>query len=116
MEVSAAPVATPAHAGGNLRWRVALVAVAVLLAVPVLVVVGSLGQPFSPVWEHLWDTVLRDYVVNSLLLMSGVGIGTFLLGVSAAWLTAMCEFPGRRVFTWALLLPMAMPAYIIAYT
>lgn len=87
-----------------------------VIAVPVMVIVASLLGDYSPVWEHLLDTVLRDYVLNSLLLMLGVGAGTLLLGVSAAWLTAMCEFPGRRLFNWALLLPMAMPAYIIAYT
>ncbi|MBA6411938.1 iron ABC transporter permease [Parahaliea sp. F7430] len=89
---------------------------AAIIAIPVLIIVASLLQNYSPVWEHLLDTVLRDYVLNSLLLMLGVGSGTLVLGVSAAWLTAMCEFPGRRVFNWALLLPMAMPAYIIAYT
>ena len=89
---------------------------AAVLSLPVLVIVGSLAGGYSPAWGHLVDTVLRSYVVNSLLLMLGVGAGTFVLGVSAAWLTAMCEFPGRRFFSWALLLPMAMPAYIIAYT
>jgi iron(III) transport system permease protein len=89
---------------------------AALLALPIAVIVASLAQPFGPVWAHLRETVLSDYVVNSLLLMAGVGLGTGLLGVCAAWLTAMCEFPGRRFFSWALLLPMAMPAYIIAYT
>ena len=93
-----------------------MVITAVIIAVPVLVIVASLAQPFSAVWQHLWNTVLTDYIGNSLLLMLGVGSGTLLLGVSAAWLTAMCEFPGRRFFNWALLLPMAMPAYIIAYT
>ncbi|MEJ2533482.1 MAG: iron ABC transporter permease [Halioglobus sp.] len=97
-------------------WRTALVATAAVIAVPVLAVMASLGQPFSPVWQHLLQTVLSEYVRNSLVLMLGVGTGTLLLGVSAAWLTAMCEFPGRRIFTWALLLPMAIPAYIIAYT
>ncbi len=97
-------------------WRVALVATAAVLSVPVLVIVASLLQPYSSAWQHLADTVLGDYLTNSALLMLGVGVGTFLLGVSAAWLTAMCEFPGRRFFTWALLLPMAIPAYIIAYT
>ncbi len=48
--------------------------------------------------------------------MLGVGFGTLLLGVGGAWLTAMCDFPGRKVFAWAFLLPLAMPAYIIAYT
>ena len=99
-----------------LVWRAGLVAAALVLALPILVIVASLTLPFSDVWQHLRDTVLADYIRNSLWLMTGVGVGTFLLGVSSAWLTAMCEFPGRRFFSWALLLPMAMPAYIIAYT
>ena len=100
----------------SLLWRLGLGAIALVMSIPVLVVVFSLAQPFSAVWQHLVDTVLADYIVNSLLLMLGVGGGTLVLGVSAAWLTALCEFPGRRFFNWALLLPMAMPAYIIAYT
>ncbi len=97
-------------------WRLALVVTATVLALPVLVIVASLAGDYSPVWEHLFSTVLGDYISHSLWLMLGVGTGTFLLGVSAAWLTALCEFPGRKWFSWALLLPMAMPAYIIAYT
>ncbi|MFT4519818.1 MAG: iron(III) transport system permease protein [Halioglobus sp.] len=97
-------------------WRFVLVFIATLISIPVLVIVASLLQPYSDVWQHLRETVLADYIVSSALLMIGVGLGTFVLGVSAAWLTAMCEFPGRRFFSWALLLPMAMPAYIIAYT
>ena len=122
MEVGAASsaVAGPARwqrfAGTDIVWRLSLVLVAALIALPVVVIVASLWQPYSAVWQHLLDTVMADYVVNSLLLMAGVGLGTLVLGVSSAWLTAMCEFPGRRFFTWALLLPMAMPAYIIAYT
>ncbi len=106
---SAAPISV-------LGWRLGLVLCAAVIALPVLVIVASLGQPFSEVWQHLLQTVLKDYVINSLLLMVGVGVGTFCLGVTTAWLTAMCDFPGRRFFSWALLLPMAMPAYIIAYT
>jgi iron(III) transport system permease protein len=97
-------------------WRLAMVISAAVVAVPVTVIAASLLGPYSAAWRHLFDTVLLDYVVNSLLLMLGVGAGTMLLGVSTAWLTAHCEFPGRRLFSWALLLPMAMPAYIIAYT
>jgi iron(III) transport system permease protein len=93
-----------------------MVLAALVIAVPVLVIVASLAQPYGDVWLHLRDTVLDDYVVTSLLLMSGVALGSGVLGVCAAWLTAMCDFPGRRFFDWALLLPMAMPAYIIAYT
>lgn len=91
-------------------------AFALLLALPVLVVLGSVLVPAGEVWRHLASTVLPDYVANSLLLMLSVGGGTLLLGVGTAWFTTLCRFPGRRLFEWALLLPMAMPAYIIAYT
>lgn len=94
----------------------ALLFALLLIAAPVLVVLASLLQPFGPLWAHLADTVLQDYVLNSLLLMVGVAIGVVVMGVSGAWLTTLCQFPGRRHFEWALLLPMAMPAYIIAYT
>jgi iron(III) transport system permease protein len=96
-------------------WGIGVVTVSLVLGLPVLVVMGYILVPAGEVWEHLVATVLRDYVVNSLLLMVGVAIGTLVLGVGGAWLTAMCNYPGRQVFEWALLLPMAMPAYIIAY-
>jgi iron(III) transport system permease protein len=68
------------------------------------------------VWHHLATTVLSSYVLNSLGLMFGVGLGVLLLGVSTAWLVTLCDFPGRRVYEWALLLPLAAPAYLLAYT
>ena len=89
---------------------------AVALSMPVAVVLAHVFVPSGDIWQHLSSTVLPDYIRNSLLLMLGVAIGTLLIGVTAAWLTTMCQFPGRSVFEWALLLPMAMPAYIIAYT
>lgn len=94
----------------------ALLFLLLLISAPVLVVLASLLQPFGPLWSHLADTVLQDYVLNSLLLMVGVSVGVLVMGVTGAWLTTLCQFPGRRHFEWALLLPMAMPAYIIAYT
>lgn len=97
-------------------WGVGVTALALVLALPVLVVMSFLFAPAGEVWGHLADTVLRDYVTNSLWLMLGVTIGTLIGGVGTAWLTSMCRFPGRGLFEWALLLPMAMPAYIIAYT
>ncbi|MFW5452308.1 ABC transporter permease [Thioalkalivibrio sulfidiphilus] len=97
-------------------WKAGLVLVALILALPVLVVFAHLFLPATDVWQHMRETVLRDYVVNSLLLMLGVGVGVLLIGIPAAWLVSLCEFPGRRLFQWALLLPLAMPAYIIAYT
>ena len=97
-------------------WSASTLLVALVLATPVLFVASFVFHPTGEVWAHLVDTVLTDYVVNSGLLMLGVGVGTLVLGVSTAWLTTSCEFPGRRFFDWALLLPLAFPAYIIAYT
>ena len=68
------------------------------------------------VWQHLASTVLGTYISNSLGLMVGVGIGTGSIGVSTAWLVTLCRFPGRRLFESLLLLPLAAPAYILAYT
>ncbi|GAB4182626.1 MAG: iron ABC transporter permease [Wenzhouxiangellaceae bacterium] len=86
------------------------------LALPVVVVLAQFLVPAGDTWRHLADTVLTDYLSNSLLLTAGVGLLSLTFGVSAAWLVAMCDFPGRRWYEWALLLPLAMPAYIIAYT
>ena len=97
-------------------WTIGVLLVALAVALPILTVVGFALVPSSDVWRHLATTVLGDYVVNSVLLILGVGAGTLVLGVGTAWFTSMCEFAGRRFFTWALLLPLAMPAYIIAYT
>lgn len=97
-------------------WIVGVLLVAGACALPLITVVAYLLQPAGAVWQHLVDTVLARYVVNSLSLALGVGGGTLVIGVTTAWLTSTCLFPGRRLFAWALLLPLAMPSYIIAYT
>ncbi len=92
------------------------IVVAIFAGLPVtsvglnLFVGGSSGT-----WAHLSQTVLPEYILNSLWLCIGVGCGVGILGVGTAWLTAMHEFPGRRLFEWALVLPLAMPAYVMAY-
>ncbi len=91
------------------------VLVAAAIALPVLVVLQNIFVPSQGTWRHLTQTVLGDYALNSLLLMAGVAFGVIFGGVLTAWITTMCRFPGRRVFEWALLLPMAMPAYVMAY-
>ena len=96
-------------------WTVLVGAIALLISVPVLFVLSSLATPSGEIWRHLAQTVLLRYVLNSLGLMLGVGCGVVLLGVAGAWLVTMCQFPGRRVMEWALLLPLAAPAYILAY-
>ena len=97
-------------------WRPGIVGTALVLSVPILTIAFSVLEPPGENWQHLKETVLLEYLVNSLLLSCGVGFGTLLIGVSTAWLTSMCQFPGRNLFVWLLLLPMAMPAYIVAYT
>lgn len=98
------------------RWNVSIMSVALLMALPVLVVASYLLQPFNENWTHLYENLLGDYVTNSLILMAGVTVGVLSMGITTAWLTSMCDFPLRRFFSWALLLPLAIPAYIIAYT
>lgn len=102
----------------RLDWNaVTLVALAIagVLAVPVLVVVSSVFAPFGDAWAHLASTVLPEYIANTVWLMLGVGIGVSVIGVATAWLTTMCRFPGRGFFEWALILPLAVPAYVMAY-
>lgn len=97
-----------------------LVASALVLGLPLFVIVFALlqllfGGDFTTL-NHLWQTVIPEYVRHSLWLMLGVAIGVITLGVSTAWLTTSCRFPGQKILSWALLLPLAMPAYITAYT
>ncbi len=89
--------------------------VAALAAVPVLTVLLALAVPTPEVWAHLWATILPRRVLNTLLLVLGVGAGTFLLGTGLAWLVVAHRFPGRGFFEWALLLPLAMPSYVLGY-
>lgn len=96
-------------------WLLAPLAIALLIAVPVLAVGSTLLTPRGDVWSHLAATVLPRYLANTGLLALGVGIGTAILGVATAWLVTLCRFPGSGVLAWALLLPMAMPAYVMAY-
>jgi iron(III) transport system permease protein len=98
------------------RWSLLAVALALTVALPVLVVFASVLLPTEGVWSHLAATVLWDYLSNTALLAFGVGLGVIAIGVGAAWLVSMCQFPGRGIFEWALLLPLAVPTYIIGYT
>ncbi|AFL73351.1 ABC transporter permease [Thiocystis violascens] len=113
-----APALTLARPGRHASrlWTLGSLALALLLATPLLVILGFVLFPGGGSWPHLAATVLPSYVANSLLLVLGIAVGTLLIGVGAAWLTSLCQFRGRGFFEWALLLPMAMPAYIIAYT
>ena len=97
-------------------WTIVVGAIALLVASPVLVVLANVFVDARDIWSHLASTVLSRYIANSFWLALGVGTGVLVIGVGTAWLVTMCRFPNRRIFEWALLMPMAAPAYILAYT
>jgi iron(III) transport system permease protein len=95
-------------------WQLVTAAIALLVLVPILILMASLFTPDREIWAHLAEHLLATLLLNTFLLVSGVSIVTLLLGVPLGWLTGICEFPGRRFFSWALLLPMALPSYVLA--
>lgn len=96
-------------------WRLGALAVAAVVALPLLGVASSLFSDQSELWRHLAETQLRDIVGNTIVLLVGVGLGTVVIGTGTAWLVTTCRFPGSRMLQWALLLPLVMPTYIIGY-
>jgi len=86
-----------------------------LMVLPILAVLATLLAPSSDTWAHLARTALGAYVGNTVLLVLGVAIGAGSIGVLSAWLVTAYRFPGRRLLEWALVLPLAMPAYVMAY-
>lgn len=96
-------------------WTAGTLVVALLVATPVLTILAHVFFPSGDVWRHLASTVLPRYLSNTVVLSVAVALGTTLIGTACAWLVVMCRFPGRRLFEWALLLPLAVPTYVIAY-
>ncbi|MDX5363010.1 MAG: iron ABC transporter permease [Pseudazoarcus pumilus] len=97
-----------------LTWSALLIAA--LIAMPVLSVFSNvLVGGTSDIWAHLASTVLPEFIRNTVILCIVVGLGVASIGIVCAWFTTMFEFPGRRIFEWALILPLAMPAYVMAY-
>ncbi|TNI61530.1 iron ABC transporter permease [Aeromonas media] len=99
----------------NCGWIAGSWAIALLLGLPVLALIFSAFSADGELFRHLADTVLIDYLGNTSGLVLGVVLLSLLFGVPTAWLVAMCQVPGRRALQWALMLPMAMPSYIVAY-
>ncbi|ACO80834.1 iron ABC transporter, permease protein [Azotobacter vinelandii CA] len=97
------------------RWYPIVFSIAALVLLPLSVLVLSWHSVDGEIWRHLWDTQMPRLLGNTLTLLLGVGTGVTLLGVSLAWLTSLCEFPGRRWLDWALMLPFAIPAYVLAF-
>jgi len=102
-----------ARAVTSLRGIAFVAALGVII--PILVIFSSFLHPEPKIWQHIVDILLVDLLKNTLRLCIGVLAGTFVLGVGAAWLTAVCDFPGRKFFNWALMLPLAVPTYVFAF-
>jgi len=96
-------------------WSAGALAIAGLVLVPILAVIWMAMNPSENIWPHLMATVLPRYLANTLILMTGVGAFAAVVGTGTAWLVAMHEFPGRRWLSWAMLMPLAIPAYVGAY-
>lgn len=88
---------------------------ALLVLIPLGIIAASLREFNEEIWTFLLDYELPLLLKNTLLLALGTGIGVLVLGTSTAWLTAMTHFPGRKFFGWAMMLPLAVPAYVLAF-
>ena len=97
-------------------WVMLAVVTALVVSLPLLVIMPRLFVPGDEVWWHILDNLVPGYVRNTVLLMTGVGLLTMVIGVATAWLVTMYRFPGRRFFEWALILPISIPAYINGFT
>lgn len=100
---------------GRLLLRVTGVLAVLAVLAPVLIVVFSWSNSETEIWQHLIATQLGSLLANTLTLLVGVGVLVTVLGVSLAWFVVMFDFPGRGAFEWLLMLPMAVPAYVMAF-
>ncbi|WP_405602406.1 MULTISPECIES: ABC transporter permease [unclassified Pseudoalteromonas] len=97
------------------KWQLFAWSTGLILSAPLLFLLFESVQGDSEVFTHLWNTVLWDYITNTVLLIFGVCVLSCVIALPLGWLTAYCRFPGKKQFEWALMLPLAMPTYIIAY-
>ncbi len=100
---------------GTLGWSASAVVTAVLVVVPIAMLAGSVLDPSGEVWSQQWRTRLPGELVNTAVLLVGVAFGTVVLGAGLAWLVSAFRFPGSRWFGWMLILPFAMPTYILGF-
>lgn len=103
------------RSSGNLGWSIAALCVTLVVTAPLVAIVVIALRSSGNTWPHLLSTVLPSATLTTILLMAGVGLVTLTIGTGTAWLVTMYRFPGRAVFEWLLLIPLAMPTYIIAF-
>ena len=96
-------------------WTAGAALLAVLVLLPVAAVLASVVPPRVDLWAHLASTILPEIARNTVVLVVSVAVLSGALGTGLAWLVAVHDFPGRRIFDWALVLPLAIPAYVLAF-
>ncbi len=106
--VRRSPVARP--------WLLISLLIGILLSVPLFLVLIRVFLPGTPAWQHIVNNLLFQYTANSIILCLLTGAGALLFGVGCAWIVSRYEFPGKRWLEWALILPLALPSYIVAYS
>lgn len=97
------------------KWSIFLLTIILLVSLPILTILLKLFSGPGETWQHLVENLLPIYVKNSLFLILGCSLLTFFLGVSSAWVVSRYEIPFRKLFEWLLILPLAIPSYIMAY-
>lgn len=97
------------------RSRIIVAALAAAVVVPILFVLFTLATPSRDIWAHLWDSLLPRMVMNTVWVVGGVALSSLVVGTGLAWLTTAYRFPGRAFLDRALVLPLAMPSYILAF-
>lgn len=96
-------------------WVAGASLAALALMVPLIVIFSGILEPTDKVWSHIVNNLLGTYTMQTLLLMLGVAVCSFVMGVNAAWVVSKYRFPGRRLLEWALIMPLAIPAYLSGY-
>ncbi len=95
--------------------RLLPIGIALAVAAPLLLIAAALLRPSGESWAHLWETRLLEMLTQTMLLVCAVGLGTLVLGTGLAWLVSAYSFPGRALFAWLLVLPLAMPGFVLGF-
>jgi iron(III) transport system permease protein len=98
------------------KWVFPAVAVTAVILVPLFVIILEFLRPASGIWQHFITSLIPEYLKNTIILLAGTGLLTFIMGTGSAWLVSMYRFPGRIFLSWALVMPITIPAYILGYT
>lgn len=99
----------------NYLWKTSSGVLALLLVLPILAIFTTAVGETNELFSHLMSTVMPTYAFNTVALVAGTMALSLLFGIPSAWVMAMCRIPGERVLQWALVLPLAMPGYIVGY-